>query len=295
MNTLALGLAPVSSDEVIDRHGGRQDLGAGLLRILYSRSFEDDPTRILRGLELEQRLGLRFEAETEERARCALAEGLLEEISGDRLRRELFAALDGPDALDFLERAADLGLLAALHPRLRLGPPQRRRVAAALGVAPPRFAPSRPLIALTALAWHMSEQERRELAERLSLGNPERESLIVGPGRVRRVHAALAGGGLPAHRIGEHLAGLSQEGLILAIALRDAETGARVRRVVEDTGSLSLAVRGRDLVDRGFAPGPRIGAALLATRRARLDGAIDEEEELEFALDQLAQEKGTDR
>jgi hypothetical protein len=45
-----------------------------------------------------------------------------------------------------------------------------------------------------------------------------------------------------------------------------------------------LRLTGDDLLAAGVPPGPGVGAALRATRAARLDGAIEPEQELDFAL-----------
>jgi tRNA nucleotidyltransferase (CCA-adding enzyme) len=46
-----------------------------------------------------------------------------------------------------------------------------------------------------------------------------------------------------------------------------------------------LLVRGRDLVARGAAPGPRLAGALEKTLLAKMDGQLQSrEEELDFAL-----------
>src|SRR5512136_1889918 len=45
-NALAIRLDGGHQGELIDRHDGEQDLRQGLLRVLHTRSFEDDPTRL---------------------------------------------------------------------------------------------------------------------------------------------------------------------------------------------------------------------------------------------------------
>ena len=65
VNAMALPL--LGTAELIDPHGGRADLERGVLRILHSRSFEDDPTRALRAARYAARLGLALDAETKER------------------------------------------------------------------------------------------------------------------------------------------------------------------------------------------------------------------------------------
>src|SRR5204863_313091 len=52
INTLALRLGPTGPLEIVDFFGGRRDLEDGVLRVLHSLSFLDDPTRILRAVRL---------------------------------------------------------------------------------------------------------------------------------------------------------------------------------------------------------------------------------------------------
>jgi len=64
VNTLLLPLYREGWGELLDPLDSRRDLQAGLIRILHPRSFRDDPTRILRGLRLKNRLGFAWEEET---------------------------------------------------------------------------------------------------------------------------------------------------------------------------------------------------------------------------------------
>jgi len=70
---------------LIDPYGGEADLKQGLLRILHPASFEDDPTRAIRGARYAARLGFALEPETERLLRAAD----LSSVSADRRRAEL--------------------------------------------------------------------------------------------------------------------------------------------------------------------------------------------------------------
>jgi len=62
INAMAI---PLRRDpELIDPHRGHEDLGAGLLRVLHERSFEDDPTRALRAARYAARFGFELEPDT---------------------------------------------------------------------------------------------------------------------------------------------------------------------------------------------------------------------------------------
>ena len=58
-----------------DPHGGLGDLEARAIRVLHDRSFLDDPTRLLRAVRYETRLGFALDPETERLAREAVAGG----------------------------------------------------------------------------------------------------------------------------------------------------------------------------------------------------------------------------
>lgn len=116
MNTLALRLDGRHFGELFDYWGGIRDLKQGIIRVLHSLSFIDDPTRILRAIRFEQR----FDFTIEERTMQQLmeAKGLLSNLSGDRIRHELDLILDEKKRVSILSRLEKLGLLHEIHPGL---------------------------------------------------------------------------------------------------------------------------------------------------------------------------------
>ena len=78
----------------------------GLIRVLHDGSFVDDPTRIMRAIRYEQRLGFRIESST--LALLSRDLHLLPSVGVDRLRREL--------DLFLLEPAPELPLVRADNP-----------------------------------------------------------------------------------------------------------------------------------------------------------------------------------
>lgn len=92
---------------LVDPHGGRDDLEAGLLRVLHPRSFADDPTRALRAARYAARFG--FEPEPETAAR--LREADLGTVSADRREAELLRLAAEPEAARGFELLAEWGLV----------------------------------------------------------------------------------------------------------------------------------------------------------------------------------------
>jgi tRNA nucleotidyltransferase (CCA-adding enzyme) len=292
INTLALRLGPQGPIELLDFFGGQRDLKDGVVRVLHSLSFIDDPTRVLRAVRLSLRLDLGISPETVRLIEVAIGEGIFDQLSGSRLREELWQLLAEPDtAVRGLERLDELGVLAAVHPGLRLDARRLAAVRAAraaydwyrlAGLAAP---PARlPWLLLLALARPLTADQRRGLAQRLQLPPVEATLLERFPWRLERAAVALAAPGARPHQVEAALRELRGEELLLLLA-DDEEAGRQwVRRFLLEMRQLRLRVSGGDLVARGHPPGPAIGEALAATRAARLDGEIAAEEELSYAL-----------
>jgi tRNA nucleotidyltransferase (CCA-adding enzyme) len=119
INTLALRLDGGHYGQLQDYWGGGSDLKHGLIRVLHSLSFVDDPTRMLRAVRLEQRLGFNIEERTLELLKDATP--LLDRVSGDRIRNELGLIFAEAERSAIMRQLDALGLLRAIHPALRWG------------------------------------------------------------------------------------------------------------------------------------------------------------------------------
>ena len=117
VNAMAIELNPRHFGELIDPHGGRQDINKKLIRVLHDKSFTDDATRIWRALRYEQRLGFQIEPDTRRLIKRDI--DMLETISGDRIRHELELVLKEELPEKALQRADELGVLAKLQPSLK--------------------------------------------------------------------------------------------------------------------------------------------------------------------------------
>ena len=121
VNAMALALAGDDLGHLYDPSRGLRDLEAGVIRTLHSGSFLDDPTRLLRAVRYETRLGFQMDEPTERAARAAIAEGAMSTVSGARVRDELMDLLAELKAPRGVERMTDLGLdrASARVPRSR--------------------------------------------------------------------------------------------------------------------------------------------------------------------------------
>jgi poly(A) polymerase len=106
---------PLAGGDVIDPHGGRADLDAGVLRALPG-AYEADPLRPLRMVRFATQLGLAPDEETERFTSEFAAR--VPEAAGERVFAELRHIIAADRVVEGIELADRLGVLAAVMPEL---------------------------------------------------------------------------------------------------------------------------------------------------------------------------------
>jgi tRNA nucleotidyltransferase (CCA-adding enzyme) len=279
INAMAVALRGDELGHLHDPSGGRRDLDARLVRILHEQSFLDDPTRLLRAVRYEVRLGFRMDSETERLAREAVDIGAMRTISGARLRDALFLLLAEHDAPSALGRLHDLGVDRSLHRALHFDATE----AASAAIGAHEVGADRVLAVLAMLVAHDPE-ELVPWLDSLGLDRDQRERVR----RAARDAPALVEGlravpELSPSAVYALLHDEPPEALALALALGVApvpilEYGTRLRFV-------RLDITGNDLIAAGLEPGPELGRVLAETLRAKLDGDVaGRDDELRYAL-----------
>jgi tRNA nucleotidyltransferase (CCA-adding enzyme) len=220
---------------LIDPFDGRADLERGVLRVLHDRSFVDDPTRIVRGVRYEARLGFGFDADTAALARVA-ATGV-GALSPERLREALVLLLREACAGAALDRLDDLGALGVIGLR-GVG----EEIAAADAFAATNAPDAEPWLYRLAVA----AVDVVAVAERL---------------RLRRGDAA-------------RLTGDAAESLVARAVRVPAEAAAIARHLRHDR-HVRLEVDGSDVMrELGLAGSPRVGEVLADLLRRKIAGEL---------------------
>jgi tRNA nucleotidyltransferase (CCA-adding enzyme) len=248
--------------ELLDPHGGREDLAARRLRAVgrASERLAEDPLRALRAVRLLAELGLAPDAELER----AIAEGApaLAGVAPERVRSELARALVGPHVQPAFELLRRTGVEALLAPGVR---EDAARVLSALPAD----------LGLRLAGWLRGAARGRVLGT-LRFGRIVHKRID----RLLALHPIDAGwdGGAASARKLRQRAG-DETTLADLLALREAECGAsgdvwmsaRVAALraalaaqSERTfGPADLALGGDEVMAAlGCGPGPRVGAAL---------------------------------
>jgi tRNA nucleotidyltransferase (CCA-adding enzyme) len=297
INTLAIRLDRDHRGDLLDFYGGEQDLRDGVIRVLHSLSFTEDPTRILRAVRLEQRLDFRIEPRTQELISDAL--GLLARVSGERIRHEFYQLFQEQEPEAGLTRMEELGVLRQIHPGLRCDGWLQAKFRTLREVMPEWYEQSwRPDIIqedhdalhgmalptdnahhmyLALLTYRLILPELDTLATRLKLVRDDVELLHMAAALRDKIERFQIGDVRPSE-VYHLLAPYSGPAILVTWVATDSR-GVRqyLSRYWEDYRHVRTVLTGDDLKAMGITPGPIFRQILDALRDARLDQEISSE------------------
>jgi len=298
INTMAICLDRDRFGELLDYYGGERDLHEGRIRVLHSLSFVEDPTRILRAVRFEQRLGFIIEPRTEELIDEAL--DLLSHVTGERLRHELYLLLSEAEPEHSLERLNRLGALSQVHPQLRFSsdmselfarlrerfhawPERSRRAwpAGQRGETPSdgpddeeANAPALCLCYLALLTSSMSRDELESFVAHLHISQSD-ASLLRQVASLRESLNLLKAQAMLRSTIHRLLHPFSREArFVLSVLTSSPLVGERLDLYEQELSRVAPRIDGHYLKSLGLPPGPVYGEILARVQKALLDQEI---------------------
>jgi tRNA nucleotidyltransferase (CCA-adding enzyme) len=292
INTLAIRLDGNHYGELHDYWNGLYDLLEGLVRVLHSLSFVDDPTRMLRAIRFEQRFGFRIEKRTQEL--LYEARSLIKQISGDRIRHELDHILDEGNRVCMIERLSEFGLLNEIHPALVWDEISKRNLRML------EHLESKPLvnfdadldraghrIILAYILWfiHIPVDKIQAITRRLrfpvTLNN-----VLLSASHLWKDLPWIANARLS--QISSRLENVSDLAIYAAfLASRDERACNNLQAYMHRRSIITLSITGNDLKLLGIPPGPVYKRILGAIRDGWLDGKIENAKQEQAYLNEL--------
>ncbi len=287
INAMAACIDPECFGEVSDPFGGLKDLDRGVIRALHSLSFVEDPTRVVRCIRFASRYGFVLDAATEQLARQAISMGMLDEVSGARVREELLDVLDeDPAAVPVrgLERLGVLELIIAEAASAR----DVSKAVAAVERAYTRLAPhcARTPRRRVALVVPFVASAERGAAERwlrhMRFGREYSDPALAATDHGKNLMRALRDGrGMRDSRLHAMLSSVPVETAIYLWAVGNKLARDRIERYLKVLSHVKAEVTGEDLIAMGWEPSPAFSGILAQALADRLDGrAVGREAEL---------------
>jgi tRNA nucleotidyltransferase (CCA-adding enzyme) len=278
INAMAIRINTSDFGRLVDDYNGQRDLAEGVVRALHAQSFNDDPTRIWRAIRFEQRYHFRLETDTERWLRQALAQAVGQRLTPSRIFNELLLVLAEQEPQPVLQRLADLGVLAWIHPDIRpevLSVGMLKRLDEGAALADPSFSSAnlRSGVLMATLLNGLSQGKTKTLAEHFHFPRRLRELVRIQKSDGERVRLRLeSDAGLKPSRCTQLLESLPLEAVILGMA---KTSSARVRKIYRRYLASWRKVRpllsGVDLTRLGYRPGPLFEKILQRLRAGRLD------------------------
>lgn len=128
INAIALSISKETMGEVVDPLGGVKDIQLERIRILHTKSFEDDPTRIFRAARFAGRLKFNLEKNSEKLIQKAVMEQRISHLSQDRIRTEIEKILLEERPAEAIQLLKQWNVLEQIHPKLSFTSRQARQI-----------------------------------------------------------------------------------------------------------------------------------------------------------------------
>jgi tRNA nucleotidyltransferase (CCA-adding enzyme) len=282
INAMAVHLNPDRFGTLVDFFNCQNDIKDRRVRVLHNLSFVEDPTRIFRAIRFEQRMQFRLGGHTERLLKSAVKMELFNRVYGRRFFNELRLILAEENPLPIVRRLAQFDLLRFLQPGLQLD----QRLTNILGDTQRTLdwyrllyldIPYRPwLVYLLALTARIPIKELTGFCERFEVPERYRSLLLeekVEVGKIVRTFTQRSL--LQPSEVYWLLQDLTEEGLLHLMSMTRKKAGKKaISNYVTTLRHVRTELRGADLKEMGYPPGPIYRTILNHLLEARLDGRI---------------------
>ncbi len=291
INAMAIHLNPDKFGTLVDFFNSQNDLKERRIRVLHNLSFIEDPTRIFRAIRFEQRLDFQITRHVEKLIKNCIRMHIPEMFSGVRFFHELQYILSENNPLAALRRMEYFKLFPLLWPDLRPNLKIDRRFVHLINQAHRSISWFRLLyLEEECLTWIVyllaifSRSQVRQLSNfcaRFELSDNQRKMLIKQKtGAERMAQEMLRRPFMQPSEIYWLLSDLDNEGLLYLMTIaRKKHIQQAVSRYVTSLRNVKPLLRGKNLQQMGYQPGPKFSTMLNHVLEAQLNGLLSNRDE----------------
>ena len=278
INAMAISINRNTWGDLIDPMNGEDDLYQRKVRILYKRSFRDDPTRMLRVVLYSQRLGFPIDENTKDLIPKNLR--YLRRMAGWRIFITFKHILRESDPHKILNEAHSLGILRSIHSSLELENVDLDK----LKLITKFDGENSHFVMLSILVSSLAELDSKKLIRRLKMtGRWIR--VINDTQSLKKLVKVMSAEDLLNSKIFDLLSNLDVASLEAMYLISDSDlVRSNIRLFLDKLRFLAPELNGDDLIKLGFPEGPHIGNVLKNLENLVIDGIVKtREDEVNFA------------
>ena len=282
INAMAIAISGDGFGKIIDIFSGQRDLRGSLIRVLHDLSFIDDPTRILRAIRFEQRLGFRIETHTLGLLKAASRKKMLQKIQPQRLRDELILLLKEKVPLRQLRRIKILVGFDFISPHLAFSLKQYRLLEAAgkeISWFKNKHYTRRHLdswiIYLMGLLDALDLAQTKSACKKFAFSGGEEKRVFSYKRFGLKVAEKLSKAGIKPAEVFGLLEPLSYETIVMIKAkYRNPDIQRHIADFFAVYNGMRLHISGEDLHRLGISPGPAYKKIFSRVLKAKLNGLV---------------------
>ena len=294
INAIAMKINVKDFGTWVDPYGGLTDIKRKTIRILHSKSFVDDPTRILRAVRFEQRFGFSLERNTLILLKQAIHQGIVNNVKAPRYFAEFRRILKEQKVAACLQRLKEFHGLDFLGEGIHLPAAFLRQIERAKEKwqRPVFYKDIRwDLLYLMSLVGKMNSPEVERFIARFQLTKLEGESLqqsLHTPEILRR----LLRKNLQPSDVYQILIPCDDQVIgLMRVSSESRLIQGRIDNFVQKSRMTALHITGNDLREMGIKEGKTIGKVLQEVLLKKINGRIkNRREELNAAREFLKEQ-----
>jgi tRNA nucleotidyltransferase (CCA-adding enzyme) len=294
INALAIQLNESSFGQLVDYFSGKEDLEAGLIRLLHNFSLYDDPTRIFRGFRFASRYNYDFEENTKELIKHAIELDVIEKLSSNRLFNKLEIGLKDENPVRFISLLDEYNILDYFSPAIEWDHQTEKlennvtKVLDWLDDLELIISFEEWVLYLVVLVHGLDETEIKDFSNEFNL-NQNLCDRLLGSLKADK-YLQILQDAEDNSSIYYLLQGLAIEDMLFLL-IKDFSLEEKIKLYLEELQWIDIEVSGSEIIELGYQPGPLFREVLDEVKKAKLNGKLESYQQEKEYLKEVLEEK----
>ncbi len=281
VNAMAISIMPYDFGRLIDLFNGLKDLSEKTIRVLYPLSFLEDPSRLLRAIKYEAKLGFKLSEDTEYLFKKAVELGALMNTKSQRITQELFELLSetySKKAINLMEKR---GVLKEFFGIKRLSKIKKEALEEEETIVS-KYGLSRLKINLFILLYGKKKEEIEKILSGFSVKKKTIKEITNGLRIIRQIRRQKK---IKEENVLELIKMPKEITASVLLFLKDEKHKEELTEYLKNPNKLKPEITGKDLKALGLKEGKQFGEILKELIILKLKGKIKtKKDELDYVL-----------